>query len=124
MRRRTSDAEVAKMIQAMGAPIDEVDAKVIVDYLKKELRRCDRVPVVINRRLSLLARNGPIRHKENEASCGQEDAWETSRESEAEDCDEEVYPKKAPATAGAACLDGDSHRGCNRRAGAWRYGGE
>jgi mono/diheme cytochrome c family protein len=29
------DAEVAKMIQAMGAPIDEADAKVIADYLKK-----------------------------------------------------------------------------------------
>ena len=29
------DAEVAKMINAMGAPIDEVDAKVIADYLKK-----------------------------------------------------------------------------------------
>jgi mono/diheme cytochrome c family protein len=29
------DAEVNKMIKAFGAPIDEVDAKVIADYLKK-----------------------------------------------------------------------------------------
>lgn len=29
------DAEVAKMIRAMGAPIDAADAKTIADYLKK-----------------------------------------------------------------------------------------
>jgi hypothetical protein len=29
------DAEVAKMINAFGAPIDPADAKVIADYLKK-----------------------------------------------------------------------------------------
>jgi mono/diheme cytochrome c family protein len=29
------DAEVAKMIRIMGAPIDESDAKAIADYLKK-----------------------------------------------------------------------------------------
>jgi len=29
------DAEVAKMIRAMGAPIDEADGKAIADYLKK-----------------------------------------------------------------------------------------
>jgi sulfite dehydrogenase (cytochrome) subunit B len=29
------DAEVAKMIKAFGAPIDDSDAKVIADYLKK-----------------------------------------------------------------------------------------
>jgi mono/diheme cytochrome c family protein len=29
------DAEVTKMIKAFGAPIDEADAKVIGDYLKK-----------------------------------------------------------------------------------------
>lgn len=29
------DAEVAKMIRVMGAPIDESDAKAIADYLKK-----------------------------------------------------------------------------------------
>jgi hypothetical protein len=29
------DAEVAKMINAFGAPIDQADAKVIGDYLKK-----------------------------------------------------------------------------------------
>ena len=29
------DAEVAKMINAFGAPIDETDAKIIADYLKK-----------------------------------------------------------------------------------------
>ena len=29
------DAEVAKMINAFGASIDETDAKIIVDYLKK-----------------------------------------------------------------------------------------
>src|SRR5580700_11589901 len=29
------DAEVAKMINAFGAPIDQSDAKVIADYLKK-----------------------------------------------------------------------------------------
>jgi mono/diheme cytochrome c family protein len=29
------DAEVAKMIRAMGAPIEESDAKAIADYLKK-----------------------------------------------------------------------------------------
>jgi mono/diheme cytochrome c family protein len=29
------DAEVTKMIKAFGAPIDESDAKVIADYLKK-----------------------------------------------------------------------------------------
>jgi hypothetical protein len=28
------DAEVTKMIKVFGAPIDEADAKVIVDYLK------------------------------------------------------------------------------------------
>jgi mono/diheme cytochrome c family protein len=28
------DAEVAKMINAFGAPIDEADAKIIADYLK------------------------------------------------------------------------------------------
>jgi len=28
------DAEVAKMIKAFGAPIDDADAKVIADYLK------------------------------------------------------------------------------------------
>jgi mono/diheme cytochrome c family protein len=28
------DAEVAKMINAFGAPIDQVDAKTIADYLK------------------------------------------------------------------------------------------
>ena len=31
------DAEVAKMINAFGAPIDETDAKIIADYLKKNL---------------------------------------------------------------------------------------
>ena len=29
------DAEVTKMIKAYGAPIDDADAKAIVDYLKK-----------------------------------------------------------------------------------------
>lgn len=29
------DAEVAKMIKAFGAPISEIDAKVIADYLKQ-----------------------------------------------------------------------------------------
>jgi hypothetical protein len=29
------DAEVAKMIRVMGAPIEESDAKAIADYLKK-----------------------------------------------------------------------------------------
>jgi hypothetical protein len=29
------DAEVAKMIKAYGAPIDDADAKAIADYLKK-----------------------------------------------------------------------------------------
>lgn len=29
------DAEVAKMIRAMGAPIDAADAKTIADYLKQ-----------------------------------------------------------------------------------------
>jgi mono/diheme cytochrome c family protein len=29
------DAEVTKMIKAFGAPIDDSDAKVIADYLKK-----------------------------------------------------------------------------------------
>jgi mono/diheme cytochrome c family protein len=29
------DAEVAKMINAFGAPIDQADAKIIADYLKK-----------------------------------------------------------------------------------------
>jgi mono/diheme cytochrome c family protein len=29
------DAEIAKMIRVMGAPIDEADAKEIADYLKK-----------------------------------------------------------------------------------------
>jgi hypothetical protein len=29
------DAEIAKMIKVMGAPIDEADAKIIGDYLKK-----------------------------------------------------------------------------------------
>jgi mono/diheme cytochrome c family protein len=29
------DAEVAKMIRAMGAPIEESDGKAIADYLKK-----------------------------------------------------------------------------------------
>ncbi len=29
------DAEVTKMIKAFGAPIDEADAKVIAEYLKK-----------------------------------------------------------------------------------------
>lgn len=29
------DAEVAKMIKVFGAPIDEADAKIITDYLKK-----------------------------------------------------------------------------------------
>jgi mono/diheme cytochrome c family protein len=29
------DAEVTKMIKAFGAPIDDSDAKVITDYLKK-----------------------------------------------------------------------------------------
>ncbi|MBV9557453.1 MAG: cytochrome c [Pseudolabrys sp.] len=29
------DAEVTKMIKAFGAPIDEADAKAIVDYLNK-----------------------------------------------------------------------------------------
>ena len=29
------DAEVAKMIKAYGAPIDDADAKIIADYLKK-----------------------------------------------------------------------------------------
>jgi mono/diheme cytochrome c family protein len=29
------DAEVTKMIKTYGAPIDEADAKVIADYLKK-----------------------------------------------------------------------------------------
>jgi mono/diheme cytochrome c family protein len=31
----TWDAEVTKMIKAFGAPIDEADARVIADYLKK-----------------------------------------------------------------------------------------
>jgi sulfite dehydrogenase (cytochrome) subunit B len=31
----TWDAEVAKMIKAFGAPIDDADAKAIADYLKK-----------------------------------------------------------------------------------------
>jgi sulfite dehydrogenase (cytochrome) subunit B len=29
------DTEVAKMINAFGAPIDQADAKIIADYLKK-----------------------------------------------------------------------------------------
>jgi sulfite dehydrogenase (cytochrome) subunit B len=29
------DGDVTKMIKAFGAPIDEADAKVIADYLKK-----------------------------------------------------------------------------------------
>jgi mono/diheme cytochrome c family protein len=29
------DAEVGKMIKVFGAPIDEADAKIIADYLKK-----------------------------------------------------------------------------------------
>ena len=29
------DAEVTKMIKAFGAPIDDADAKIIADYLKK-----------------------------------------------------------------------------------------
>ena len=29
------DAEVAKMINVFGAPIDQADAKIIADYLKK-----------------------------------------------------------------------------------------
>jgi sulfite dehydrogenase (cytochrome) subunit B len=29
------DAEITKMIKAFGAPIDDADAKVIADYLKK-----------------------------------------------------------------------------------------
>lgn len=29
------DSEIAKMINAFGAPIDQADAKVIADYLKK-----------------------------------------------------------------------------------------
>ena len=29
------DAEVAKMIKAFGAPIDDADAKIIAEYLKK-----------------------------------------------------------------------------------------
>ena len=29
------DAEVTKMIKAFGAPIDDTDAKIIADYLKK-----------------------------------------------------------------------------------------
>jgi mono/diheme cytochrome c family protein len=29
------DAEIAKMINAFGAPIDQADAKIIADYLKK-----------------------------------------------------------------------------------------
>lgn len=29
------DAEVTKMIKALGAPIDDADAKAIADYLKK-----------------------------------------------------------------------------------------
>ncbi len=29
------DAEVTKMIKAFGAPIEETDAKIIADYLKK-----------------------------------------------------------------------------------------
>ena len=29
------DAEIGKMIRAMGAPIDEADAKTIAEYLKK-----------------------------------------------------------------------------------------
>lgn len=33
------DAEVAKMIRAMGAPIDEADAKTIADYLTKNYGR-------------------------------------------------------------------------------------
>jgi len=33
------DAEVAKMIHAMGAPIDAADAKVIADYLTKNYGR-------------------------------------------------------------------------------------
>lgn len=32
------DAEVVKMIKMFGAPIDEADAKVIADYLKKNYR--------------------------------------------------------------------------------------
>ena len=35
MTRQVWDAEVTKMIKAFGAPIDEADAKVIADYLKK-----------------------------------------------------------------------------------------
>jgi cytochrome c5 len=31
----TWDAEIAKMINAFGAPIDQEDAKIIADYLKK-----------------------------------------------------------------------------------------
>ena len=34
-RRGGWDAEVTKMIKAFGAPIDDADAKVIADYLKK-----------------------------------------------------------------------------------------
>jgi hypothetical protein len=29
------DAEVAKMISALGAPIDQSDAEIIADYLKR-----------------------------------------------------------------------------------------
>jgi hypothetical protein len=29
------DAEIAKMINAFGAPIDQLDAEIIADYLKK-----------------------------------------------------------------------------------------
>ena len=35
MNAATWDAEVTKMIKAFGAPIDENEAKVIADYLKK-----------------------------------------------------------------------------------------
>jgi mono/diheme cytochrome c family protein len=36
------DAEVTKMIKAFGAPIDEADAKIIADYLKKNYAAPDR----------------------------------------------------------------------------------
>ena len=35
MNAATWDAEVTKMIKAMGAPIDDADAKAIKDYLAK-----------------------------------------------------------------------------------------
>lgn len=35
MRPAVWDAEIAKMIKVMGAPIDDADAKAIGDYLKK-----------------------------------------------------------------------------------------